>query len=84
MEDVQIYQAIDAELSRQEVLKKQGKFANTCEDLALQGNYSDIVSVITEELGEFAKDTNENKRPIELRDELVQIAACSISALRGL
>jgi NTP pyrophosphatase (non-canonical NTP hydrolase) len=75
---------ITNELARQEQLKKDGKFKETAGDMMERGGYHEVLTVLTEEVGEVARALNDNQPLVELRAELVQVAAVAVGAIVGL
>jgi NTP pyrophosphatase (non-canonical NTP hydrolase) len=67
-----------AERRRQEALKAAGKFKHTCADEGMSD--FEFVSVLTEELGEIARAINDGD-PENLREEIIQLAACCVARL---
>lgn len=80
--------AVVAEVIRQDVLARQGRFGGT--HILPSGPDAARLSVLTEEVGEVAKEINEafagNGDKDKLVKELIQVAACAIAwatALEG-
>jgi NTP pyrophosphatase (non-canonical NTP hydrolase) len=79
-----IAKEILAEVARQDLLKAQGKFSETAEDMMRRGATHAALTVLTEEVGEVARALNDNEPCVDLRQELIQVAAVCISAIAGL
>lgn len=75
--------AIRKERARQEQLKAQGKFANTCADAGISN--AERFMVLAEEFGEVGHELNEAigegriLNMTKLRTELVQVAAVCVA-----
>jgi hypothetical protein len=79
-----LFTDLQNELDRQRKLKAAGKFEYTAEDFMQVGHSTDMLAVLTEEVGEVARAINDNAPCVELREELLQVAAVAISAIIGL
>jgi NTP pyrophosphatase (non-canonical NTP hydrolase) len=77
---VRIFLEIVEERRRQDFLKSQGKFAHTCAD-AMPASIK--LAVLAEEFGEVARAVCERDY-VNLREELVQVAAVSLAWLEAL
>ena len=78
--------AIDLILSerlRQEKLMRAGKFPWTCATRNALVSKADKLSVLAEEFGEVARAINDDD-PANLKEELVQVAACCLAWLEAL
>lgn len=75
-----IFRDITKERQRQERLKAEGKFKYTCADAEM--NAFDFLAVLGEEFGEVARAINE-RDPVNMRDEIIQVAACCVAWLEG-
>lgn len=65
---------VDAELLRQQELKRSGRFARTCEQM----RDDDVLAVVLEEIAEVAEEID-GAYPEHLREELVQVIACLVA-----
>jgi len=78
--------AILAERERQEQLKAEGRFVYTCADVEM--TTMACLAVLTEEVGEVARAVLSMKGlakdEIELRKELIQVAAVALAWLEGM
>jgi NTP pyrophosphatase (non-canonical NTP hydrolase) len=80
-----VFESIIEELARQNELKASGKFSHTAENLMFNPTtlrVMQMVSVLTEEVGEVARAANDDAFD-ELDKELIQVAAVAVSALIG-
>ena len=72
---------VAAEIDRQDHLARAGKFGGT--HILPGGPDADRLGVLVEEVGEVAKEVNEEKmgqgEPGKKYDELVQTAACAVA-----
>ena len=72
---------VAAEIQRQDDLARAGKFGGT--HILPGGPDSDRLGVLVEEVGEVAKEVNEERmgqgEPGKLYDELTQTAACAVA-----
>lgn len=71
-----------AERERQEELKADGKFSFTCADDQLTDFQK--LSILTEEVGEVARECNEGISSNNLRNELAQVAAVALAWMEAL
>lgn len=75
----EVVEAIYKERRRQDDLKREGRFAYTCADPEL--THGQKLAVLIEEVGEVARaisedaDVAHDKHGVELRKELIQVAA---------
>jgi NTP pyrophosphatase (non-canonical NTP hydrolase) len=89
--NAEVLRLIDAERDRQERLITEGRIPWNCADPAIDDDRK--LAVLTEEIGEVAKAIlwirdpdafDLDLRTLELRDELVQVAAVSVAWLEAL
>lgn len=78
--NARIFLDIMEERRRQDFLKSQGRFPHTCAD-AMPTSIK--LAVLAEEFGEVARAVCERDY-VNLREELVQVAAVCVSWLEGL
>lgn len=84
MQGLELWQRINEEIDRQFALRDAGEFADTAFTCARNGKLDKLTSILAEEVGEYARAVNDNLPAREMRDELLQVAAIAVAAIRGL
>lgn len=87
MSRASIYEAIDRERARQEILKLVGRFTSTCADTTMPLGHK--LAVLAEEFGEVSYEVCEAlaghpAAPADLREELVQVAAVCVAWIESM
>lgn len=72
-----------AEIRRAEHLRDGGKFDSTAEDYASRGARGRAFIVLAEEVGEIARDQNDNADLHKERAEWIQVIAVAMGTVRG-
>lgn len=67
---------VDAELARQQELKRRGKFTRTCDEMS----DSDNLAIVIEELSEVAEEIG-GPYPEHRDEEIIQVIACLVGWL---
>lgn len=81
----QILAEVNAERVRQDLLKQGGRFKHTFADLEMSN--TDRLTALCREFGEVAEAINytgAGKCRDNLREELIQVAACCVAWVEGL
>lgn len=79
-----IIEEMFAEVSRQELLKQQGKFLETPQDTMNRGAIETFLSILVEEVGEVSRAINDDESLVNLKKEIIQVMAVCYSGLIGL
>lgn len=82
-----VLQAVRGERERQELLKNDGRFQNTPDEVELLDSYA----MLSEEVGEVARSilgsmgrVQEQLTVWSVREELVQVAAIAVAMIEGI
>jgi hypothetical protein len=79
-----VFAEVFNELLRQNRLRDSGKFKDTARDFIVKGEAGWMVAVLGEEFDEVCRAVNDDAPAIELRTELIQVAAVALSAVMGI
>jgi NTP pyrophosphatase (non-canonical NTP hydrolase) len=88
MQRENVFNLIGHERERQQALQRSGRFPWTCATPTVRNDSK--LAVLTEEVGEVAREVNEENiglKPLDLeklRSELIQTAACCVAWLESL